>query len=71
MLAHAQCHPRGRWSDVRAPWGRSPGAGLDPLSSWNNGNRRGRRFYRQHSRGIGDDQSHLTTNQLAGLLRAL
>ena len=30
-----------------------------------NGNRSGRGFYRQHSRCIGDDHSHLTTNQLS------
>src|SRR5262249_20827947 len=31
----------------------------------NNGNRRKRRFYRLHSRAIGDDHCHLTTNQLS------
>src|SRR5215510_6096969 len=30
-----------------------------------NGNRRNRRFYRLHSRAIGDDHCHLTTNQLS------
>src|SRR5262249_61736116 len=30
-----------------------------------NGNRLNRRFYRLHSRAIGDDHCHLTTNQLS------